>query len=75
MDLPTPIENRANLPDADFATLSSALMAHRSIKHALDWLVAHQPSLSFTDMVTQDEFSHDIIAEYPGRLYLVYDVT
>ena len=75
MDLPTPIENRAKLPDADFATLASALMAHRSIKHALDWLVAHQPSLSFTDMVTQDEFSHDILVPYHDGLWLVYDCT
>ena len=27
------------------------------------------------DMVTQDEFSHDILVPYEKQLYLVYDST
>jgi len=48
---------------------------HRSIKHAVDWLVAHKPPLAPVGMVTQDEFSHDILVAYPGGLWLVYDTT
>lgn len=75
MDLPFPIENRANLADTQFTELATKLISHRSIKHALDWLIAHKPSLSFSDIVAQDEFSQDVIAPYPNQLYLVYDVT
>ena len=37
-----------------------------SIKHAIDGLRAHNPPLSPTGMVTQDEFSHDILIAYPA---------
>jgi hypothetical protein len=49
--------------------------SHRSIKHAVDWLRGHNPPLSPSGMVTQDEFSHDILDAYPGGLWLVYDTT
>jgi hypothetical protein len=75
MDTSTPIENRASMPADAFADLARMLRPHRSIKHALDWLVTQDPPRSFTDMVTQDEFSHDILAELPDGLHLVYDVT
>ena len=70
-----PVENRAGLPDADFAALARAVAGHRSMKHALDWLLGHAPPLDLTDMVTQDEFSHDFLVPYPGGLWLVYDST
>lgn len=70
-----PVENRAELPPEAFERLSSELAGHRSIKHALDWLTAHAPPLAPTDIVTQDEFSHDILADYPGGLVLAYDTT
>src|SRR5262245_23918817 len=70
-----PIENRANLSPEDFAPIAEAVAEHRSIKHAVDWLVGHRPPLVPDGMVTQDEFSHDILVAYPGGLWLVYDST
>ena len=75
METPTPIENRASLPAPQFERLTQALLQHRSIKHALDWLQSHRPPLTVSDMITQDEFSHDVLMDYPGGLCLVYDVT
>jgi hypothetical protein len=70
-----PVENRGNLASEDFAPIAEAVASHRSIKHAVDWLRAHNPPLSPSGMVTQDEFSHDILVAYPGGLWLVYDTT
>ena len=75
MEAQAPVENRAGLPEDDFARLAGAVAGHRSMKHALDWLMAHVPPLELTDMVTQDEFSHDFVVAYPGGLWLVYDST
>jgi hypothetical protein len=75
METPAPIENRANLAARQFDRLAQSLTEHHSIKHALDWLQGHRPPLTVSDMVTQDEFSHDILVSYPGGLCLVYDVT
>ena len=73
--IPFPIENRGGLAPEDFARIAGALASHGSIKHAVDWLAAHKPPLSPTGMVTQDEFSHDILVAYSGGLWLVYDTT
>jgi hypothetical protein len=70
-----PIENRASLSPGDFARFASAAASHGSIKHVLDWLVAQSPPLAPTGMVTQDEFSHDILVAYPGELWLAYSTT
>ncbi len=75
MTMPFPIENRADLPAEDFKRLAGGVAGHRSVKHAIDWLPEHDPPLSLSDMVTQDEFSHDILVSYPGGLWLVYDST
>jgi hypothetical protein len=70
-----PIENRAGLTPDEFAPLTTAVAGHRSIKHAIDWLAGHSPPLAPADMLTQDEFSHDVLVPYAGGLWLVYDVT
>jgi hypothetical protein len=75
MTTQVPVENRAGLPAADFDRLARAVAGHRSMKHTLDWLLRHVPPLELTDMVTQDEFSHDFLVAYPGGLWLVYDST
>ena len=75
MGFQVPIENRAQLPEAEFARLAEAVAGHRSMKHAPDWLLGHAPPLELTDMVTQDEFSHDILVPFPPGRWLVYDST
>jgi hypothetical protein len=74
METPFPVENRACLPIAAFDRLASVLAGQRSIKQALDWLLSHQPPIAPADIVTQDEFSHDILVPYIGS-WLVYDST
>ncbi len=70
-----PVENRANLPAGEFAALAAAVATHRSVKHALDWLLGMTPPVPPADMVTQDEFSHDVLFAYPPGNWLVYDCT
>ncbi len=70
-----PIENRAGLARGDFVRIAGSVASHNSIKHAVDWLRGHNPPLAPSGMVTQDEFSHDILVSYPGELWLVYDTT
>ncbi len=70
-----PVENRAHLDDLGFAFLTRALAWQGSIKNAVDWLAAHNPPLGPTEIVTQDEYSHDILAAYPGGLWLSYSCT
>ena len=75
MPAAVPVENRAGLPEADFAALEEVVSGQRSMKHVLDWALGRRPPLALADMVTQDEFSHDFLVPYPGGLWLVYDST
>jgi len=69
------IENRASLPTDHFDRIADAVAQPRSIKLAVDWMAGHDPPLAPAGMVTQDEFSHDILVAYPGGVWLVYDST
>jgi hypothetical protein len=75
VDTAVPVENRAALAPDEFARLAAAVSQQRTIKHAVDWLLGHEPPIIPSGMVTQDEYSHDIFAAYPGGLWLVYDST
>jgi hypothetical protein len=70
-----PVENRAGLGSDEWARTAAAVARHSSIKQVVDWLATHEPPLAPSGMVTQDEYSHDILIAYPGGLWLVYDST
>ncbi len=70
-----PIENRARLSTNDFGRIADAVATHGSIKRAVDWMARHDPPLAPSGMVTQDEYSHDILVAIPAGLWLVYDST
>ena len=75
MDLIVPVEDRAHLAAETFATLTPILAEQRSIARALAWMRAQRPPLAPADLVTQDEYSHDVLVPYPNGLWLVYDST
>ena len=70
-----PIENLGNLPPEVFDRIAEDVASHRSIKHAIDWMARQNPPLFPAGMVTQDEFSHDILIACRDGLWLVYDTT
>ena len=70
-----PIENRSDLSPEDFAPIANAVVSHGSIRQALIWFLGHDPPLAPSEMVTQDEFSHDILVAYPGDTWLAYSTT
>jgi hypothetical protein len=69
------VENRAGLKEEEFLRLEGVLTHQHSVRDALDWLRRQVPPLTMQDVVTQDEFSHDILVSYSDQLYLVYDST
>lgn len=69
------VENRAGVAEAEFGPLAAALAGHRSIQIAIEWLVAQAPPLVVADMVTHDEFSHDVLVARPDGSFLVYDAS
>jgi len=72
------ITNLANLPGNEFAELERELTNHNTLGKVLTWANA-KPKGNFVsqivaEVVTQDEFTHDVIIPYK-KIFLVYDTT
>lgn len=56
--------------------LGSKLKGFRTLEHVLDWLKSCDYDLRRLDMVTQDEYCHDLFFPLPDRgEYLVFGMT
>ncbi len=72
------IINLADLSDESFINLKDKLVKHKTLGQVLTWASA-KPKNEFlpqivSEVVTQDEFTHDVIIPYKD-LFLVYDTT
>ena len=72
------ISNPARLPEDEFAALEKVLAKHKTLGRVLTWAGGAPPGdflpQIVAEVVTQDEFTHDIIVPYRD-LFLVYDTT
>jgi hypothetical protein len=60
---------RATRPD-----VSDRIAGFRTLEHVLDWLKAEGLPLGSLDMVTQDEYSHDLLVPV-GPDWLAFGMT
>jgi hypothetical protein len=71
----TPVSDYASLPPAERADLERATQPLRTLTDVLVWARAQTPPWSVAEIVTQDEYTHDVVLESSGRPYLVFDTT
>ncbi len=64
----------AGLDASEGATLERAITEHTTLERVLDWGRAQEPQLRVESVLTQDEYTHDVLIPY-GRRYLVYDTS
>ena len=72
------INNLSGLSTEDFGLLETELARHKTLGHVLNW-AAEKPKSDVApqivaEVITQDEFTHDVIVPYRD-LFLVYDTT
>jgi hypothetical protein len=60
---------RTSRPD-----LANRIAGFRTLEHVLDWLKAEGHPLGTLDMVTQDEYCHDLLVPV-GHYWLVFGMT
>lgn len=66
------LTDRAGLAPAELAELTGLLAGQTILAHVVRWCAARgQP---IVDVVTQDEYTHDVIVPWGAR-WLVYDTT
>lgn len=70
-----PVTRHAAIPAAVFARLVSELRDQRTLADVLNWCRAQVPPRSVTEILTQDEYTHDVLIAYDEPIYLVFDTT
>ena len=70
-----PISYQVPLGPASSAEIERAIGQHSTLEQVLNWCQARQPPQWVADIVTQDEFTLDVIVRFDADRYLVYDTT
>jgi len=70
-----PVEDRAGLDAAERAEIEALVATHPSLQEVVRWGAARRPPVRISEVVVQDELTHDVIVPYAERRWLVYDTT
>ena len=70
-----PVTRHASVPPTLFARLANELRDQRTLADVLAWGRAQAPSRPVTEILTQDEYTHDVVVAYDEAVYLVFDTT
>ena len=72
-----PLHDYAALVPRDLEAIADRLAAHRTLAEVLRWAAAQSPPLAIAEIVTQDEYTHDVVLPLDASrpLWLAYDTT
>lgn len=70
-----PLHDYAGLPPTEHATLEAAVQGLRTLADVLAWAPKQAPPRSVAEIVTQDEYTHDVVLKASGQPYLAFDTT
>jgi hypothetical protein len=73
--MPVPVTNRSRLAVPAFGELAARMGEHLTLERMLAWGRAETPVRRVEEIVTQDEFTHDVLVALDAPLYPAYDVT
>lgn len=69
-----PLIDYARLESGERDTLARAIADHTTLELALDWARTLSPPRGVESVLTQDEYTHDVVIP-AGSRWLVYDTT
>jgi hypothetical protein len=70
-----PVRSSGAVTPSEIAVFQSELKDQRTLGDVLDWLRAQTPPRSVTDILTQDEYTHDVVVHWSDHRYLAFDAT
>lgn len=70
-----PIHGASAATAGEIPAFQAALKDQRTLGDVLAWLREQDPPRSVTDILTQDEYTHDVIVQWSDDRYLVFDAT
>lgn len=73
--MPIVIHDRAALAPAVLEGIVRQVSDHASLERVLEWSGSQRPPRRVEQIVTQDEYTHDVLVPFDVGLYLAYDVS
>jgi hypothetical protein len=70
-----PVHNEAGVERGRLAAIHAAVQPLPTLGDVLTWSRTGTRSRQPTDIVTQDEYTHDVVFDLDGQVYLVFDTT
>jgi len=70
-----PLHDEARLGAARAAALHATVRPLRTLGDVLAWSRGATHSRQPTDIVTQDEYTHDVVFDLDGEVFLAFDTT
>ena len=70
-----PLFDHANLSPNARTAFTQAIQPLATLADVLAWARSGTPPWSVAEIVPQDEYTHDVVFEAPGRPYLAFDTT
>jgi hypothetical protein len=65
----------ASLGQGTRDAIAKVVSAQTSLERVLNWGRSLTPPRDVEEILTQDEYTHDVVLHYDEDLYLVYDTT
>jgi hypothetical protein len=72
------IVNQANLPADRIAEITASIPHQENLKDLMAWAFSNPHDFSptvVTEVIVQDEFTHDVVVAWRDGVFLVYDTT
>lgn len=69
------IEWRTSLGEHERRAIEALVSAQSTLEDVVRWGLALSPPRIVSDVVVQDEYTHDVVVAHPSGVYLVYDTT
>jgi hypothetical protein len=69
------IDDAGGLDSVELKALELSLRSLTTLEAVVRWAFALVPPRNVTEVVVQDEFSHDVVLSWTAGRYLVFDTT
>ena len=70
-----PVHDEAGLDSGRLAAIRAALQPLATLGDVLTWSRSATHSRQPSEIVTQDEYTHDVVFDLDGQVYLAFDTT
>ena len=70
-----PLYDYTDLAPVERSDLTTAIQSLRTLADVLAWAPTRHPPRSVVEIVTQDEYTHDVVLPFGGDHFLAFDAT